>query len=159
MTAAISAAGVAHPKPFTQLAIPFPDVAGTGHTGQIFGDADYGLAVNTKSKHRNAAVTFATWLGTSKAGQQVVANVLNDIPALTSVQPDWTAAGLVNATVQQPVLQKLIQQAGTTSEPRLATVSADLQTAIGDATTTVAGGKATPAKAAQTLESAAEKLR
>jgi raffinose/stachyose/melibiose transport system substrate-binding protein len=159
MTAAISGAGVASAKPFTQLAIPFPDVAGTGKTGQLFGDADYGLAVNGKSKHRNAAITFATWMGTSKVGQQVVANVLNNVPSLNSVQVDWNAAQLVNAAVQRPVLEKLIQQAGTTNEPRLATVKADLQTAIGDATTTVAAGKATPEKAAETLQAAAAKIR
>jgi raffinose/stachyose/melibiose transport system substrate-binding protein len=159
MTAAISGAGVASPKPFTQMAIPFPDVAGTGKVGQLFGDADYGLAVNRKSKNRNAAMTFATWMGTSKVGQQVVANVLNNVPSLTSVQVDWNAAQLVNASVQRPMLEKLIQQAGSTSEPRLANVEADLQTAIGDATTTVAAGKASPEKAAETLQAAAEKLR
>ena len=159
MTAAISAAGVAAPKPFTQMAIPFPDVAGTGNVGGIYGDADYGLAVNAKSKNRAAATTFATWLGTSKAGQQLVANVLNNIPALTSVQTDWAAAQLVNADVQKPMLEELITKAGKTSEPRLATVSADLQTAIGEASTKLASGDATPEKAAQDLQAAAEKLR
>ena len=70
MTAAISGAGVASPKPFPAVAIPFPDVAGTGHPATVYGDADYGLAVNAKSSHVNAATTFAIWLGTSKAGQQ-----------------------------------------------------------------------------------------
>jgi ABC-type glycerol-3-phosphate transport system substrate-binding protein len=159
MTAAISAAGVSSPKPFTQVAIPFPDVARTGNVGQIYGDADYGLAVSAKSKNRAAATTFATWLGTSKAGQQAVANVLNNIPALTSVTTDWNAAQLVNAEVQRPVLEKLIDQAGETSEPRLATVSADLQTAIGEASTKIAAGDASPEEAAKTLQAAAEKLR
>ena len=51
MTAAISGAGVASPKPFPAVAIPFPDVAGTGHPAALYGDADYGLAVNAKSSH------------------------------------------------------------------------------------------------------------
>ena len=159
MTAAISGAGVASPKPFTQLAIPFPDMAGTGRVGQLFGDADYGLAVNRKSKNRNAAMTFATWMGTSTTGQQVIANVLNNVPSLTSVQVDWNAANLVNAPVQRPMLEKLIQQAGATSEPRLANVKVDLQTAIGDATTTIAAGKSSPGKAMETLQAASDKLR
>lgn len=157
-TAAISGAGVGSPKPFTQLAIPFPDVAGTGNVGALYGDADFGLAVNKRSKNIAAATTFATWLAASKEGQQHVANVLNQIPARVDVQPDWDAAKLVNADVQRPALQKLIADAGKSSEPRLATVSADLQTAIGEASTTVAAGKASPPRAAQTLEKKAREL-
>jgi raffinose/stachyose/melibiose transport system substrate-binding protein len=159
MTAAISAAGVASPKLFTALAVPFPDVAGTGNTGfHLFGDSDFGLAVNARSSHSAAATTFAVWLGTSKAGQQVVANALDDIAALKGIQPVWSNVPLVNGSVQQLVLSKLIQQASATAEPRLATQSTVLQTAIQNATTTVAAGSATPAQAAATLQSAAAAL-
>jgi ABC-type glycerol-3-phosphate transport system substrate-binding protein len=158
-TAAISGAGVANPKPFSQVAIPFPDVAGTGHVGALYGDADFGLAVNKRSKAINAATTFATWLGTSTGGQQLVADILNDIPALTSAKPNWSSVKLVNPTVQQPALEKLITDAGKSTEPRLATVSADLQTAIGVASTTVAAGSASPEQAAATLQSTAEKIK
>jgi raffinose/stachyose/melibiose transport system substrate-binding protein len=157
--AAISGAGVANPKPFSQVAIPFPDVAGTGHLGSLYGDADFGLAVNKKSKAINAATTFATWLGTSTGGQQLVADILNDIPALTSAKPNWSSVKLVNPTVQQPALEKLITDAGKSTEPRLATVSADLQTAIGVASTTVAAGSASPQQAATTLQNTAEKIK
>ncbi|GAA4563925.1 ABC transporter substrate-binding protein [Planotetraspora kaengkrachanensis] len=158
-TAAISGAGVGDPKPFTQLPIAFPDVAGTGNVGSLYGDADFGLAVNKKSKSIAAATTFATWLTTSQAGQQAVADILNDIPALMSVQPNWSSIKLVNAEKQQPALEKLITDAGKSPEPRLATVSADLQTAIGVASTTVAAGQATPEQAAATLQSSAEKIK
>jgi ABC-type glycerol-3-phosphate transport system substrate-binding protein len=158
-TAAISGAGVADPKPFTQLAIAFPDVAGTGHVGALFGDADFGLAVSKRSKAINAATTFATWMGTSKEGQQAVADILNDIPALVGAQPNWDAVKLVDPATQRPALEKLIKDAGASSEPRLATVSADLQTAIGVASTTVAGGKATPEEAAATLQATATKIK
>lgn len=158
MTSAISAAGVGSPKPFNAIAIPFPDVAGTGRTGTLYGDSDYGIAVNAKSKARNAATTFVTWLTTSKAGQQEVANALNDIPALNGVQPEWANVSLVNQSAQQPVLQKLIQQTGTSAEPRLSLISSDLQQAIGVASTTVAEGQKTPQQAAAVLQSAAEKL-
>lgn len=159
MTAAISGAGVGNPTPFTQVPIAFPDVAGTGNVGALYGDADFGLAVSKKSKSINAATTFATWLGTSADGQQRVADILNDIPALVSAQPDWTKVKLVNPDAQKPALEKLITDAGKSSEPRLATVSADLQTAIGVASTTVAAGKATPEQAAATLQATAEKLK
>ncbi|MEV4071925.1 ABC transporter substrate-binding protein [Nonomuraea fuscirosea] len=158
-TNAISGAGVANPKPFTQLPIPFPDVAGTGNVGALYGDADFGLAVNKRSKSIAAATTFVTWLGTSQEGQQAVADILNDIPALTTAQPNWDAVKLVNPEVQRPALEKLITDAGKSSEPRLATVSADLQTAIGVASTTVAAGQATPEQAAKTLQSTAEKIK
>jgi len=158
MTAAISAAGVGNPKTFTVLAIPFPDVAGTGNTGfHLYGDSDFGLAVSSKSSHKEAATTFATWLGTSKAGQQVVANALDDIAALKGIQPAWSAVPLVTPSVQQPVLSKVIQQAVNATEPRLATQSVNLQLAIGVATTTVASGTA-PAKAAATLQAAAAQM-
>jgi raffinose/stachyose/melibiose transport system substrate-binding protein len=159
MTAAISGAGVGSPKPFPAVAIPFPDVGGTGHPASLYGDADYGLAVNARSSHINAAKTFAVWLGTSKAGQQLVANVLNDIPALNGLHPDWSAIKLVDPSIQQPVLNQLIAKAGQSSEPRLANVSANLQTAIGVASTTVAAGSKTPQQAASILQATAAKLR
>jgi raffinose/stachyose/melibiose transport system substrate-binding protein len=152
MPPAISAAGVGNPKPFTMMAIPFPDVAGAGHPATMFGDADYGIAVNSKSAHEAAATTFATWLTTSKAGQQVVANLLNDIPSLKGVQPNWNVVKLVNDPAQRSMLQQLIARTNTVTEPRLSLVSANLQQAIGVASTTVAAGKATPAQAAAALE-------
>ncbi len=51
-----------------------------------------------------------------------------------------------------PNLQHLIATTTTSTEPRLSTVSANLQQAIGVASTTVAAGSATPAQAAATLE-------
>ena len=158
MSAAISAAGVSSPKNFTALPIAFPDVAASGHTGALYGDSDYGIAVNAKSSHQAAATTFAVWLGTSTAGQEQVANALDDIAALKGVQPNWSQISLVTPSVQQTALSKLITNAVASSEPRLATVSPNLQTAIGNATTTVASGSATPAQAAATLQAAAAKL-
>ncbi len=158
MSAAISAAGVASPKNFTALPIAFPDVAGTGHTGALYGDSDYGLAVNAKSSHQAAATTFAVWLGTSTAGQEQVANALDDIAALKGIEPNWSNVSLVNSSTQQAALSKLITNAVASSEPRLGTVTPNLQLAIGVASTTVASGSATPAQAAATLQAAAAKM-
>ena len=156
MPPAISAAGVGNPQPFTMIAIPFPDVAGAGNPATMFGDADYGIAVNNRSSQQAAATTFATWLTTSAAGQQVVANLLNDIPSLKGIQPDWTTVKLVNDAAQRPILQQLIATTATSTEPRLSLVSANLQQAIGVASTTVAAGSATPAQAAATLSKTME---
>jgi raffinose/stachyose/melibiose transport system substrate-binding protein len=158
MSGAISAAGVASPKNFTALPIAFPDVAGTGHTGALYGDSDYGIAVNVKSGHEAAATTFAVWLGTSVAGQEQVANALDDIASLKGIQPKWSNISLVSPAVQQAALSKLITNAVASSEPRLATVSTNLQLAIGVASTTVASGSATPAQAAATLQASAAKM-
>jgi len=158
MSAAISAAGVASPKNFTALPIAFPDVAGTGHTGALYGDSDYGLAVNAKSSNQAAATTFAVWLGTSTAGQEQVANALDDIAALKGIEPNWSNVSLVNSSTQQAALSKLITNAVASSEPRLGTVTPNLQLAIGVASTTVASGSATPAQAAATLQAAAAKM-
>lgn len=158
MAPAISAAGVANPKPFTMIAIPFPNVGGGSNPATMFGDADYGLAVNRKSSQQAAATTFATWLTTSTAGQQEVGNLLNDIPSLDGVQPDWSTVTLTNNSAQQPNLQQLIKDTSVSAEPRLSTVSANLQTAIGVASTTVAAGSATPAQAAATLQNTAKSI-
>jgi raffinose/stachyose/melibiose transport system substrate-binding protein len=158
MSSAISAAGVSNPKNFPALPIAFPDVAGTGHTGALYGDSDYGLAVNTKSANQAAATTFAVWLGTSAAGQAQVANALDDIAALKGIQPNWKQVSLVNSSSQQAALSKLITNAVASSEPRLGTVSPNLQLAIGSAATTVAAGSATPAQAAATLQATAAKM-
>ena len=89
MTAALKAAGVSGAKPFPISPVQFPDVAQAGNTGEMFGDADYGLAVSTKAKNKAAAETFVTWMTTSKVGQQAVADQLNDVPALKGIEPNF----------------------------------------------------------------------
>ncbi len=152
-TAAVSAAGVADAKPFPIVSIPFPDITGAGNPTPLFGDADYGLAVNVKSKHQKAAQTFVTWLTATDKAQQLVSNALNDISSLTDVSPKWSDITLVDASKQQSTLDTLIKAASTTSEPRLGDVGTALGQAIGVATASVAGDKATPAQALATLQS------
>jgi ABC-type glycerol-3-phosphate transport system substrate-binding protein len=158
MTAAMSAAGVADPKPFPIIPIPFPSVSGSGDgaTYQLYGDSDYGLALNSKSQSKAAATTFALWFGTSASGQQLIANVLNDIPSLNGVTPDWDNIDMPDKATQQPAIENLIAQASTVTEARVGLVSGDMVTAIGVAATTVAAGDATPEQAAKTLQASAE---
>jgi ABC-type glycerol-3-phosphate transport system substrate-binding protein len=156
MTAALSAAGVSGAKPFPILPIAFPDVAGAGNTSEMYGDSDFGLAVSTKSKSRAAAETFVKWMTTTTAGQQVVADQLNDLPALASVQPNFDSIKLVDPASQTAPVQDLIAKAAKVTEPREALLSSDVQDAILAAATSVATGKATPQAAADTLQKAAE---
>lgn len=156
LTAALGAAGVANAKPFPIQPLSFPDVAGKGNTSEMYGDSDYGLAVATKSTHRAAAETFVSWLTTSRAGQQTVGNVLNDIPALKGVTPDFSKVQMVDKAKQLQPITDLITKVGAVNEPREALLSSDVQTAILAAATSVATGKATPQAAADTLQKAAE---
>jgi raffinose/stachyose/melibiose transport system substrate-binding protein len=156
MTAALSAAGVSGAKPFPILPIAFPDVAGAGNTSAMYGDADFGLAISTKTKSRAAAETFVKWMTTTTEGQQVIANQLNDLPALRSVTPNFDSIQLVDPASQKSPVQDLVTKVGNVTEPREALLSADVQTAILAAATSVATGKATPQDAAKTLQQAAE---
>lgn len=155
MIAAMEAAGVADPEPFTMIPIQFPDVAGTGEIGNMFGDADYGLAVSAQSDQQTAATTFAVWLTTSDAGQQAVADTLNDIPSLTGVQPEWDAIDLVDPDAQLEPLKEYTDTAGASTQPRFATVSADLNTAFRDALIGVATGTVTTEDALANLDAVA----
>jgi ABC-type glycerol-3-phosphate transport system substrate-binding protein len=155
MTAALSSAGTSSATTFPMMPVAFPDVAGAGSTSEMYGDADFGLAVSTKSQHKAAAETFVKWVTSSAAGQQVVANQLNDIPSLKGIAPDFSTIALVDPTGQKQPVQDLIQKVGTVTEPREALLSTDVQNAILAAAQSVATGKATPQAAATTLQQAA----
>lgn len=144
MKAAISSASSTK-KPFTMIPINFPDIAGTGHTGSMFGDLDYANAVSAKSKDIKAATTFAVWLGTSKSGQQMVANSLNVIPTLKSVTPDWNNVQLVNPKEQAKPIKTYIKNAMASSDnPRFAGINADMNQALMDVLSGVAAGQISP---------------
>lgn len=156
MTEAISAAGVAGAKPFPIVPIAFPDVAGNGNTSEMFGDADYGLAVATKSKNRAAAETFAKWIALTKQGQQVIADRLDTLPTLKGIQPDFGTIKFVDPSVQEKPVTELLKKVGSVDEPRFALLNADIENAFLAAAQSVGSGSATPQQAADTLQQAAE---
>jgi raffinose/stachyose/melibiose transport system substrate-binding protein len=154
MTAALKAAGVSGAKPFPIVPIPFPNVG--GNPSEMFGDADYGLAVSTKAKDKAAAETFVTWMTTSQAGQQAVANQLNDIPALKGIEPNFDEIKFVDPAVQEAPVKELIAKVATIEQPRFALLSQDATDAFFAAATSVATGKATPEEAAKTMRKTIE---
>jgi ABC-type glycerol-3-phosphate transport system substrate-binding protein len=156
MTQSISAAGVAGAKPFPILPIHFPDVAGKGNTSEMFGDADYGLAVATKSKHRSAAETFVKWMSTSTKGQQVVADRLDTTPVLKGVAPDFTSIKFVDEAQQSKPVNDYLDGLTAIDEPRFALLNADIENAFLAAAQSVGSGSATPQAAAKTLQQAAD---
>ncbi|WP_085368918.1 ABC transporter substrate-binding protein [Leifsonia sp. NCR5] len=156
MTQAISAAGVAGAKPFAILPLQFPDVAGKGNTSEMFGDADYGLAVAAKSKHSAAAETFVQWMATSKEGQQVVADRLDTTPVLNGIAPDFTTIKFVNDATQSGPVNDYLKSMASINEPRFALLNADIENAFLAAAQSVGSGSATPQAAAKTLQQAAD---
>jgi raffinose/stachyose/melibiose transport system substrate-binding protein len=156
MTAALKAAGVSGAKPFPIVPIQFPDVAQAGNTSEMFGDADYGLSVSTKAKNKAAAETFVTWLTTSQAGQQAVANQLNDVPALKGIEPNFSEIKFVDPAVQEAPVKDLLAKVAAVEQPRFALLLQDHTDAFFTAATSVATGKATPEEAANTMQKTIE---
>lgn len=144
MKAAIESASSTE-EPFTMLPIDFPDIAGTGNTGSMFGDLDYSTAVSATSKNIKAATTFAVWLGTSQNGQQMIADSLNVVPSLKSATPDWDNVKLVNPEKQNEAIKKYIENSMNSGDnPRFAGINADMNQAMMDVLAGVAGGTITP---------------
>lgn len=142
LEAALQGAGVSANTPkVTILPMNFPDVAGKGNPPTLFTDPDAGQAVNAKSKARNAAVTFALWLGDTKNGQQVVANNLDEFPTLKGVGVQFDKVTLVNPSVQGPALQNITKELSSATETRSYGIGAQLSAAIVQACQQVTSGK------------------
>jgi raffinose/stachyose/melibiose transport system substrate-binding protein len=154
MTAALKAAGVSGAKPFPIVPIQFPNVA--GNPSEMFGDADFGLSISTKAKNKAAAETFVTWLTTSKAGQQAVADQLNDVPALKGIEPNFEVIKFVDPALQEKPVKDLLAKVATVTQPRFALLTQDHTDAFFAAATSTATGKATPEEAANTLQKTIE---
>lgn len=155
LTAALQGAGVpAGTEKITILPAPFPDVAGQGNPSTMFADPDAGNSVNAKSKVRNAATTFALWLGHTKEGQQVVADNMDSFPTLKGVGPAFDSIKLVNPALQRPALEDVSKRLGEAIESRSVGISAQLSQGIIDACQAVVSGKS-PADAASALQAVA----
>jgi raffinose/stachyose/melibiose transport system substrate-binding protein len=150
---AIQAAGVSGgTQAPTIVPIAFPNVG--GHTPELFGDPDYGLAVNAQSKVKSAATTFALWLTSTQGGQQIVADNLDEYPVLLSVAPQWASLPLVDGSVQTPDLKNLSTLVNQVTEPRQANLSGAMVNALIAADQAVIGGQQTPAQAAASIQAA-----
>ena len=157
LQAAVEAAGVpADTAAITMVPVPFPDVAGKGNTPKLFGDPDYGLAVNSRSTATNAAKTFVTWFSTSTAAQQIVADHLTDYPAVEDVSTDWDAADLINQPVQEPALKDLGKRINDVTQARQAKLPADMIQALVSANQSVIAGQSSPREAAEGVQTAFE---
>lgn len=142
-------------EPFTMVPIEFPDIAGTGNVGSMFGDLDYSTAVSATSENLKAATTFAVWLGTSQSGQQMIADSLNVVPSLKSATPNWDNVKLVNPEKQNDAIKAYVENAMETKDnPRFGALNADMNQAIEDVLAGVAGGTVTPEDGAAQLAAA-----
>ena len=157
LTAALDGAGVPKDTPkITIIPIPFPDVAGKGNPSTMFADPDAGHAVNAKSKNRNAAITFALWMGGTKEGQQVVVNNMDSFATLNGVTPEFDKITLVNPKVQQPELEKVTESLGAAKDARSYGISAQLSQAIIDASQAMVNGDKPPADVAADIQAVAD---
>ncbi len=130
--------------PFTMIPINFPDIAGTGHVGSMFGDIDYATAVAARSSNVEAATTFAVWLGASQEGQQMIADSLNVVPSLKSATPNWDAITLVNPEKQNAAVEAYLANAVANGNgARFGGINADLNQAMMDVLAGVASGTMT----------------
>lgn len=159
LKAALQGAGVSNTDAKTNIVpIDFPDTAGKGNPSVMTSDPDAGQAVNAKSKVRNAAVTFALWLGADPKGQQVVANNLDSYPTLKSITPQLENVQLVNKDVQLPLLKNVQQQLLKADGPRLNGLGAQTSDALVNACQQVTSGKS-PSSVVGAVEQAAEQDR
>lgn len=149
---AMEGAGVKNPVPFVQLPANFPDVSGNGNKPVIFGETDYGLGVNAKSKNSEASKTFVTWMTGTTEGATTVANTIDLIPNLTGVQPKWDQIGLVKPAVQAPALTALWKRTSRPDEWRGQFATPEAGQALDQAVTSILEGSATPQKAADLLQ-------
>lgn len=139
-------------EPFTMIPVNFPDIAGTGNVGSMFGDLDYATAVAAKSPNVDAATKFAVWLGASQEGQQVIADSLNLVPALKTASPNWDVVKLVNPEKQNEAVKAYLENAVSNADnPRFADINADLNQAMMDVLAGVASGTMTPEEGAEEL--------
>jgi raffinose/stachyose/melibiose transport system substrate-binding protein len=142
----------------SQVFLPaaFPDVVGGAkETGRLFGGPDVGWAISAKSQHQAAAFAFVQWLTASKAAQTMMGKSLAGQPALKSVPADdsdvVTAEGKAALKDQASQLSNLVGQRQIPS--------ADVQTALGQALSSVASGQATPAAAAKSVQTAIDSAK
>lgn len=154
---AMEGAGVKNPVPFVQLPADFPDVSGKGNKPVIFGEVDYGLGVNAKSKNPEASTTFVTWMTGNKDGATTVANTIDLIPNLIGVQPKWDEIGLVDPKVQAPALAALWERNSRPDEWRGQYATPEAGQALDFAVTSILEGSATPQKAADLLQTTLRK--
>ena len=125
-------------------------VGGAKETGRLFGGPDVGWAISAKSDNKDAAFTFVQWLTTNEKAQQQMGKS-GQTPALKSVPVDDT--DLVDPDLMKPVLVEQAKQINNLIGPRQIP-NADVQTALGQALSSVASGQMSPAEAAKSVQQA-----
>lgn len=138
------------------LPAAFPDVVGGAkETGRLFGGPDVGWAISAKSQHQTAAFTFVQWLTASKTAQTMMGKSLAGQPALKSVPVD--DSGVVNDAGKTALAEQAKQLSNLIGARQIS--SADVQTALGQALSSVASGQSTPAAAAKSVQTAIDSAK
>jgi hypothetical protein len=85
-----------------------------------------------------------------------VADRLDTTATLNGISPDFNKIKFVDPALQSGPVNDYLKKTASIDEPRFALLNADIENAFLAAAQSVAGGSATPEKAAQTLQQAAE---
>ncbi|MDR1431805.1 MAG: ABC transporter substrate-binding protein [Propionibacteriaceae bacterium] len=112
------AAGVTDPVMFTQLTMPAPDLSGKGNMPQPLGEVDWGVAISKRSQHKAEAEEFVKFLTMTEEGQRFGCSVLEGVPTLKGVEPDWPNLNLSNPEQQEANIKQIISDSLTTTETR-----------------------------------------
>ncbi|MBL1118209.1 carbohydrate ABC transporter substrate-binding protein [Streptomyces sp. 110] len=138
------------------LPAPFPDVVGDAkENGRLFGGPDVGWSISAKSAHRAAAFTFVKWLTASKTAQKMMGSTLAGQPALKSVPVD--DSDVVNKAGKAALKEQAKQLANLIGPRQIPT--ADVQTALGLALSSVASGQSSPEAGAQSVHDAVDSAK
>jgi ABC-type glycerol-3-phosphate transport system substrate-binding protein len=112
------AAGVTEPVTFTQLTMPAPDLSGKGNMPKTLGEVDWGVAISKRSQHKAEAEEFVKFLTMTEEGQQFGCSVLEGVPTMKGVEPDWPNLNLSNPELQEANIKQIISDSLTTTETR-----------------------------------------
>lgn len=142
----------------SQVFLPttFPDVVGGAkETGRLFGGPDVGWSISAKSQHQAAAFTFVQWLTSSQTAQKIIGSTLAGQPALKSVPVD--DSDVITDTGKAAIKDQAKQLLDLIGQRQIP--SADVQTALGQALSSVASGQSTPEAAAKSVQNAIDSTK
>jgi raffinose/stachyose/melibiose transport system substrate-binding protein len=139
---------------FVMLPMRFPDFNGDGSRPQLWGDADYALAINGASEVQDAAWTFVEWMTSVDGGQAITAELLF-VPARIGLE--LPTDGLADPSVQEAGLQQMLDDMADLG----GYAGLGLQELVNthfDVLAGVASGTLTPEQAAEQMQSASESI-
>ncbi len=130
----------------------FPTIPGGASTSQYVGGTDVALGISKDSKNPDLACKALTDFIDGKAAQKLV-NTLNDIPAVSGLNP-----AKFTSSKQQDIWNTFVKDWLPKTQYSRYFASPKIDTAVGDALSAVATGQETPAQAAAAVQKVQDSL-